>query len=144
MAHLSRDLECVSSAQWELQVVRHCWAKNQLIWRLAVNNKPSVPGRGASRWRERSSAAPRTSRRNCPSCENTFMWIQEPTDEATMSNLSKGGPKKDTKMRIRAFPVSVHRSRLPRRPPGPESITAVWAAGFTLADQPAGQHTWLV
>lgn len=56
--NFSRDLECVSSAQWELQVVRHCRTKTKLIWRLAVNNKLAEPRRGVRRSRESSSAAP--------------------------------------------------------------------------------------
>lgn len=53
----------------------------------------------------------------------------ESTDEAIMSNLSKGGTKKDTKMRIRAFPVSAHRSRCSGCQSGAHSIPAVSTAG---------------
>lgn len=40
-----------------------------------------------------------------------------------MSNLSKGGTKKDTKMRIRAFPVSTDRFQGALSPQGPHSHT---------------------
>lgn len=53
----------------------------------------------------------------------------EPADKATMSNLSKGGPKKDTKMRIRAFPVSTKRRKCPVWPTDVYAIVVVGAAG---------------
>ena len=63
-----------------------------------------------------------------PSSEN-FNVNTEPPNKVTMSNLSKGGPKKDTKMRIRAFPVSTKRRKCPVWPTDVEAIVVVGFAG---------------